>query len=347
MTRALVLGGTSFVGPALVDAARSNGWDVTVANRGSVPLHRQDVTFIECDRTDVASLAQLATAGPWDLVFDAWAGEARVVSQTVEALADVTGRWGYVSTRSVYAGQTPLGADESAAVVDADPDAGPVEYSRDKRGGELALERTLGPERVVHARAGLILGPKENIGRLTWWLQRVARGGRMVVPAPPDVAWQYIDARDLAELLVRITADGVHGPVDTVSPPGHVTTASLVEACKQVTGSTPELHWVQPDVLSAHGITAWGNVPGWIPPGQSRDWMHGSDVSRALSLGMVCRPILQTAQDQWDWMNTLAGGAMAAPMREGLGITPAQEQAVLDSWISAGPERDSLRSQLP
>jgi 2'-hydroxyisoflavone reductase len=331
MTRALVLGGTSFVGPALVDSCRAQGWDVTVANRGTTPLHRQDVSFLACDRLDSNSLAHLAAQGPWDLVFDAWAGEARVVARTVEALQDVTGRWGYVSTRSVYAGQTPLGADESAAVVDADPDAGPVEYSRDKRGGELALERTLGAERVVHARAGLILGPKENIGRLTWWLQRVARGGRMVVPAPPDVPWQYIDARDLADLLVRITADGVHGPVDMVSPPGHITTGSLVQACMKITGSSPELEWVQPEVLASHGITPWGNVPGWIPPGETRDWMHGSDVSRALALGMVCRPIEQTAADQWEWMGTLPGGAMAAPIREGLGITADQEQAVLAS----------------
>ena len=59
---------------------------------------------------------------------------------------------------------------------DADPDADTTDYAADKRGSELALERELGADRVAHLRAGLILGPRENVGRLPWWLRRIARG---------------------------------------------------------------------------------------------------------------------------------------------------------------------------
>src|SRR5580704_12165239 len=47
----------------------------------------------------------------------------------------------------------------------------------DKRGAELAIEEVFGGDRCLFARPGLILGPRENIGRLPWWLRRVAKGG--------------------------------------------------------------------------------------------------------------------------------------------------------------------------
>ena len=56
------------------------------------------------------------------------------------------------------------------------------------------------------ARAGLILGPHEDIGRLPWWLTRVARGGRVVAPGRPDRPLQYVDARDLAAWLTAAGA---------------------------------------------------------------------------------------------------------------------------------------------
>jgi hypothetical protein len=52
-----------------------------------------------------------------------------------------------------------------------------TDYASAKRGGELAVLETFGKEALV-ARAGLILGPYEKVGRLPWWLRRLQRGGR-------------------------------------------------------------------------------------------------------------------------------------------------------------------------
>jgi 2'-hydroxyisoflavone reductase len=94
----------------------------------------------------------------------------------------------------------------------------PVFYGNDKRGGELAAIQAFG-DRVVLARAGLILGPHEDLGRLPYWLLRAERGGPMLAPGPPDHPWQYVDVRDLAAWMLDAAGDGVTGPTNLVARP--------------------------------------------------------------------------------------------------------------------------------
>lgn len=172
--RLLILGGTAFVGRAVTDAAVNRGWDVTVFNRGRHELP-DGVRSLVGDRTTEGGLAALA-GGEWDLAVDTWSAAPRVVRDSADLLADRVGRYVYVSSCSVYDQPTPAGLGEEAPLVEGSPDDGDVAYPNAKRGAEIAVERAFG-DRYVHARAGLILGPRENIGRLPWWLNRIARGG--------------------------------------------------------------------------------------------------------------------------------------------------------------------------
>jgi len=113
-------------------------------------------------------------------------------------------RFGYVSSGSVYAWGTHV--DESSALVDGDPSADSAEYGALKRGAELAIVESF-PDALL-ARAGLILGPHEDIGRLPWWLGRIARGGRVVAPRRPDRPLQYLDVRDLVRGCCRRSPRG-------------------------------------------------------------------------------------------------------------------------------------------
>ena len=68
--------------------------------------------------------------------------------------------------------------------MDAEPDADDGGLpAANKAGAERAVRETFG-ERALIARAGLILGPGEDIGRLPWWLTRIARGGDVLAPGP-------------------------------------------------------------------------------------------------------------------------------------------------------------------
>lgn len=301
-TRLLVLGGTGFVGPAVVDEALAREWDVTVLNRGTRPVP-EGVTALQGDRTAPGGLSAL-DEGHWDVVVDTWAAAPTAVRDTAAALADRADRFVYISSRSVYRWPIPAGADERAPTVAASPDDGDVEYPQAKAGGELAATATFG-DRTLLARAGLILGPREDIGRLPWWLTRIADGGRVLAPGPIDVGVQFIDARDLARFVATAAERGLSGPYDLVSPVGHATLRDVLEACVAVTGSGAELQWTAPGTILAAGVQPWTDLPIWLPPGESHDAMHGSDVSKAVAAGLRCRPVVDTVADTWAWLRSL------------------------------------------
>lgn len=298
--RLLVLGGTRFVGRALVADALERGWEVTALHRGVTGALPAGVRALTADRTSESSLAAALDAAPngWDAVVDTWAGAPDVAGLAARLLQGRVGRFGYVSSLSVYVWGSHV--DESSAVVDGSPDATDGDYAAIKRGAELAVLREF-PDAVL-ARAGLILGPHEDIGRLPWWLGRIARGGRVVAPGRPDRPLQYVDARDLARWLLDSVAGDLAGPVDIASRSGHATTRSLLEACLAATRSDAELVWVPEDRLAAAGAEPWTQLPCWVPEAGEYAGFLESNTSLAAATGLVCRPIAETVADTWTWL---------------------------------------------
>ena len=321
----LVLGGTRFVGRAVVLDALARGWSVTAVNRGlsgSLPAEVEQLTL---DRTVEHELAESLQGRQFDLAVDTWAGSPIVVQQAANVLTGKVRRLGYVSSISVYTDGRPPGGDESWPVVDADPAAGATDYSADKRGGELAALAAF-PDALL-ARAGMILGPWENIGRLPWWLDRCARGGQVVAPGRPGRALQWVDVRDLAAWLLDGLADGVAGPFDLTCPSGHTTTASLLEACVAATGGTAELVWVDQDRVLAAGVEPWFELPGWVPEGGEWTGFMEGDTAAALSTGLLSRPVADMVRDTWAWVQA-EGLPTPPPGRKPHGL-PADKEAVL------------------
>ncbi len=325
-----MLGGTQFVGRAVVEAAVARGRDVTVFNRGG---HEPPagVRQLRGDRTAAEGLAELAGTEEWDVVVDTWSAAPRAVRDTARLLSGRARQYVYVSSCSVYAWPPAPDHDETAPLVEgAAPDAGETEYARDKLGAELAVLDAFGAERSLLVRAGLILGPYENIGRLPWWLTRISRGGPVLAPGPRDLPLQYVDVRDLAEWLLGAVERESHGPFNLVGPQGHTTTGDLLEACVRVTGSSAELRWLDPRTVLDAGIEPWTQLPVWMPPGsEGHDALHRADVSRALATGLRCRPVEKTVADTWAWLKSIGGTAPQRPDRPGVGLDPDVEARVL------------------
>ncbi len=321
--RLLVLGGTRFVGRALVDDALARGWDVTAVHRGLTGALPAGVRVRIADRTDAAALAEALGGQTWDAVVDTWAGAPAVARLSARLLRGRVGRLGYVSSLSVYVWGTH--ANESSPVVEGDPTAADGDYAAIKRGAELALLESF-PDAVL-ARAGLILGPHEDIGRLPWWLDRIARGGPVVAPGRPDRPLQYVDARDLARWLLDGVAGDLAGPVDVVSRSGHATTADLLQACVDVTGSAARLVWVDEDRLAAAGAQPWTHLPCWVPETGEFAGFLESDTSLAAATGLVCRPVRDTVADTWAWLRS-DGRPSQRPDRPVHGL-PAEIEAQL------------------
>ncbi|MFI1719947.1 SDR family oxidoreductase [Streptomyces sp. NPDC020489] len=329
--RLLVLGGTEFAGRAVVEAALGRGWDVTVLHRGRhAPV--AGVRALRGDRTAPDGLAALTGTGDtWDAVVDTWSAAPSAVRDSARLLRERAGRYVYVSSCSVYAWAPPAGYTEDAPLVEgARADAGQSDYARDKRGGELAATEAFGADRSLLVRSGLLIGPYENVGRLPWWLDRMARGGPVLAPGPRELPLQYVDVRDLAAWVLDGVERELSGPYNLMSERGHTTMGALLDACARVTGGAAELRWTDPEVVLGAGIEPWTQLPVWVPPGSDlHDALHGADVSRAIAAGLRCRPVAETVADTWDWLRELGGSAPRRPDRPAVGLDPALEAKVL------------------
>jgi 2'-hydroxyisoflavone reductase len=320
--RLLILGGSGFVGRAVAEEAVARGDDVTVFNRGQRGTP-PGVRVLYGDRLAPDGLAALNIDQSWDAVVDTWSAGAGPIGRTARLLSGRAGYYAYVSSRSVYLWGASMPLTERTALSDP-RDTG---YAGDKLRGEIAAQTFEGP--VLLARAGLILGPHEDVGRLPWWLNRLARGGPTLAPGPRVLPLQYIDARDLAIFLLNAAVSALTGPYNLVSEPGHTTMGELLEIGNEVTGNRAQLRWTDPAVIKAAGIEPWTQLPIWFPPGPDHDFLHRADVSKAVGAGLRCRPVYDTVADTWQWMRSLPGDAPLRADRSPVGLDPAVEAKVL------------------
>jgi 2'-hydroxyisoflavone reductase len=310
--RMLILGGTRFVGYAVLSAALRQGWDVTSFSRGLSGSPPAGARVIHGDRTNKGDLDQLAAAGPWDAVVDTSGFVPRDVLLACEYLRPVTTHYLFVSTVSVYRGWPREPLSESSEVLFCPPGAGPdygedaedgpTQYGYQKSGCELAVTSSFGPENCTILRPGVILGPREYVGRLPWWLHRVARGGRVLAPGDPSRFIQPIDVRDLADFALLAISRPAPGTYNTTAPQHRETFGQMLRACAEVTGSEVEFTWVSDADLLAAGVRQWSQLPLWRTfPGV---WQV--DSTTAQTAGLSCRNIFDTAADTWAWMKSNA-----------------------------------------
>lgn len=325
----LVLGGTRFVGRAVVLDALSRGWTVTAINRGLSGRLPADVEQLTVDRSDAGALATALEGRSFDLAVDTWAGAPNLVQIAANLLVGKVRRFGYVSSQSVYADGRPAGGNESWPTVEGDPSSGATDYAADKRGGELAALAAF-PDAVL-ARAGFILGPWENIGRLPWWLDRFSRGGPVVAPGRPDRPLQFVDVRDLAAWLNDALEGDVSGPYDLACPSGHLTTGSLLGAVREVTGCRAELVWIAEEAL---GEVQWDQFPAWLPEGGQWAGLLEGDITAARGTGLQSRPVEETVRDTWAWVQD--EGMPTGSRIEPVGL-PAEVEAKLLAGAAQTP----------
>jgi nucleoside-diphosphate-sugar epimerase len=294
--RLLVLGGTLCLGRHVVVAALARGHEVATFSRGVSGEPPAGVRALHGDRDDPTALP--AALGSWlpELVVDT-SGQTRPAAENAAAaLAGVAG-YAFVSSLNAYRNWPPGPiAGEDEPTWDSDED----DYGPNKAYSERVLAAALG-KRFLTARAGLIVGPHDPLYRLGWWLDRIAAGGRVVVPATTDQPIALVDARDLAGWLVQAVERGLSGAVNATGPAGMTTLGGLLDICREVTGS--DASWVpvpEADLVAA-GVQPWVHLPLWLPADVARTaW--DVDTTRARQLGLPSRPVAESVADTWAWM---------------------------------------------
>jgi 2'-hydroxyisoflavone reductase len=314
--RALVLGGTRFLGRALVESLLAGGHQATLFNRGLTnPDLFPGVEHLEGNRTgDLDALHDRE----WDAVLDVAAYFPDEVHRSVEALRGRIGRYVFVSSVSVYADRSVPQVEGSAVLELAagdERDESAATYGARKAACEGIVDQAFGDDALV-VRPGLIVGPHDPTGRFTYWPHRVARGGDVLAPASPDYPVQFIDVRDLAAWIVRATDAGLNGTFNATGdtmPMGHL----LVE-CARVADSDARFTWVSSDRLLAAGAEEWMGIPLWIA---SPGWeaVNRVPISKAISAGLTFRALAET----------IRGALEEARPVEGVGLTAERERELL------------------
>lgn len=333
--RVLVLGGSGFLGRAIVEEALGRGHQVTTFNRG---LSNPDVPGVEPihgDRSVEADLERLAEGRSWDFVVDVNGYVPRVVGQAVRALSGHAPTYAFVSTVSAVRDFPAKPATDASGLWDCAPDAGPEDgdYGTLKAGCERAVEQGFDGN-VLIVQPGLILGPHENVARLPWWLTRISRGGQVLAPGDPARPMQLIDARDIAVFTIDHAEKGTRDRFMVTGPAGNTTYGAWLELCKQVTGSDAELVWVDDAFLAEHEVGEFVELPLWSPAGPETDNFWTVSTAKAEAAGLVVRPVADMVRDTWEWLREIPEEERVYGGRMKHGIPPEKEAAVLSAWAS-------------
>ena len=316
--RLLVLGGPRFLGRALADAALVRGHELTFFNRGRTnpELYPQVERLVGDRGGDLAALHGRS----WDAVVDTSGYLPREVRASAELLAG-SRLYCFVSSVSVYADlERANQEDDAVAQLGELPEDAVTEesYGALKALCEEAV-RDVFYERALVVRPGLIAGPHDPTGRFTYWPHRLARGGEVLAPAPPERVTQAIDVRDLAEWTVALCEQRVSGTFNATHP--GFTWGDLLESCAAAAGSDARLTWVPDSFLLEHEVGPWLELPVWLPDHRVADALH-ADVTRALAAGLRFRPLVETARGALEHAETMSGA----------GLAPEREAALLEAW---------------
>jgi len=337
--RILILGGTGFTGPFQVKYALSRGHKVTVFNRGKTHPGElpKEVEQLIGDRN---GQLEALKGKQWDVCIDnpttlpAW---VRAAAQILEGNVE---RYIFISTISVYADtstgpdeNTPLakyeGADPFKETLEAMKASGYKTYGPLKALSEQETEKWF-PGKSLIIRPGLIVGPRDESDRFTYWPVRIDRGGEVLAPGNPSDPVQFIDGRDLAEWTIRMAENREIGIYNATGPAKELGIGGMLDGIKTALNSNATFAWADAEFLKQQKVEAWSDMPVWAGDelGMSR-----TNISRALAKGLTFRSLGNTARDTLAWFKAQKPERQAK-MRAGL--TPEREAEVLTALHKQG-----------
>jgi 2'-hydroxyisoflavone reductase len=336
--RLLVFGGSWFFGRLIVEDLARRGFDVIVFNEGrrAIPLPNS-VRHILGDRECVDQLHKLAQLGPWDIVIDISGKVPAVVRRSIRALAEVAERYVFVSTIQAYRDWPHVPVDEDSPLWHCDPDYDPGTriwntdaYGPLKAGCEMACREAFDGDQLLILRLHTMVGRHEYSGPLRSWLERIRRGGLVLVPAP-DRSIQAIDVRDVANFLVEQVQLNTHGVFNVGASTEGRTYGAMMRFCADVVDGdevvTSSLVWIDEDWLVEQGVRQLTELPLWSKA--LAQW--NVNVDRAVAAGLRCRLLINTIADVWRWLNS-SGWPAEHKRSPGYGMDPTREAEIINRW---------------
>ena len=260
--KVLVIGGTLFIGRALVHELLKAGHEVSVLHRrGSHDLGKR-VENIRADRNDAAAMKPALAGRRFDAVFDnAYDWEHGTTAAQVEVAARAAAGYGlerYVFMSSVAAYGDGLNHHEGDALA---PDDHPEAYVRNKAMSERTLFRMHQRDGfpVVTLRPPFIYGPGNPFYREAFFWDRLRFGRPIILPGDGRRLMQFLHVKDLVAACLRVLGtDGVKGHAFNVGNARRVAQVEAVEAFAKAASKDLQLVRIPRDRILREGGNPMG-----------------------------------------------------------------------------------------
>jgi 2'-hydroxyisoflavone reductase len=315
------------LGRHIVECALDRGYELTLFNRGITnPDIFGDIETIHGDRD--GGLEPLR-GRKWDTVIDTSGYFPRIVSQSIDLLTDSTGIYVFLSTVAVYDDLSQLGLKENAPLATTDDPAFEEIVGKSYGALKALCEKTVRKafkKRALIIRPGLIVGPYDPSDRFGYWVNRVAKGGRVLAPRPKTFQVQFIDARDLAGWVLDMAVEKKSGTYNAIGPNQMTTMEMFLNEINDVLGNKAELVWVNKRFILDNGIKHWTDLPIWIAD-KKEVGMLAVDNTKAIKAGLTFRPFDKTVKDTLKWLKTRPKG-----YRRKNGLSFKREKELIRKW---------------
>lgn len=342
----LVLGGTRFIGRAIVARLVREGHQVTLLNRGvsSDPFGTR-VSRVIGDRRKLETLERAAAKRDYDVVVDVTAYHESDTASVIERFRERVGHLIHISTAAVYLVREGLFPPfrESDFQGRLMPKQSGNEsswlYAYHKRRCEDLLHRAWEEERFPYTslRLPMVMGPNDYTRRADAYLERIMSGGPLLLPEGGLNSWGFLWVADVAQVVAENLANSVaFGRAYNLAQREATTVRQFIDLAASLLQRTPHLLSLPIQWLEAVGLGT-----GFSP------YTHNHDITldcRAAEEDLLFRP---TAVLDWvgelvndfrqRWTGTVQAFAATRPFE----IMLASEVAKIR--LPSAPEADPAR----
>lgn len=335
----LILGGTSFLGPQQIAYALKRGHSISTFTRGRTKPSVQKDIFDEVEQLigDRDNNLDALRGRKWDVVIDNSGNRVKWVKDAVDLLKDNADIYMYTSSTGVY--YPYLGKDireETKPVLKVPDGITKVQsleygYGVMKATNEIEVMNGFGKERSIIVRPTYIMGPGDQTDRFTYWPERLARGGEVLVPGKADDPVQYIDVRDVANWMIRLAENRKAGIYNAVGPASATGMHAFVYGVHAAFNSEASIVMIPDyDFLAKHNIME--PVP-WIMPVGDNVGSALVNNKFAVANGLTFTPLAESVKDIHEWFNSDAvPEARRAKLLSGDDSLMKNEKAIIAEW---------------
>jgi dTDP-glucose 4,6-dehydratase len=247
----LVIGGSRFIGRAIVQRLLMEGHRVTLLNRGqSQDPFGTRVSRVIGDRSDASTLQRAVARREFDVAIDVIAFREEDTQTAVDRLRGRIGHFIHVSTASVYLVRDrlycPFREEDFAGRLAPKTETSRSSwlYGYHKRRCEQALQRAWESDRFPYTalRLPMVVGPDDYTGRAQAYLERLADDGPVLLPDGGLNSWGFIWVNDVAEsIAVNLMNANAFGRAYNLAQREIVSVRQFVEAAASSMGKRPPL----------------------------------------------------------------------------------------------------------